>query len=318
MLNIGLHAQTLDRADGIIAGSEVTTLGLKKAFEQRNDVNKVSRYGPGNYKSLDTDELDLVIIEGWHATLPQFIQKVRRYHPRSTILFWNLSFMGIQEIVKLDLDGYLTNSRKMVPFLEKIAPTRFLLLAADPDEYAPGVGEEKYIHNVTYLGIFHLSKTPAIIERMLCEAVDYGLAIYGAGWGHHPILKPYWKGKLPFEEIPMLYRSVKIVLGMTEKCQKIAGMINNRVFEALACGTCFISDYYPGLEEIFHETILYSRKSGDTSRYLERVLQDVSYRKRLGKRGREEILTHHTYHHRSEKILDFHRRIKEGKTQEKL
>jgi glycosyltransferase involved in cell wall biosynthesis len=308
-LNIGLHAQTLERADGVIAGSEVTTLGLKKAFEKRNDVKRVSRYGPGNYTSLDTDNLDLLVIEGWDTTLPKFIQRVRKHYPLVKIFFWNLSFLGIQDIVRLDVDGYFTNSRKALPILERIAPSRFIMLAVDPEKFEPLEPEDTYTCNVTYLGMFHPLKSPAIIEQILCEAVDYGLTIYGHGWDRHPILKRYWKGRLPFGDIPKLYASAKVVLGMTEERQKVAGMINNRVFEVLSCGACFISEHYPGLEEVFDDTILYSRKKGDTSKYIEELLQNTSFRRTLGEKGRSLILRHHTYEHRVEKMLDFFRYV---------
>jgi glycosyltransferase involved in cell wall biosynthesis len=308
-LNIGLHAQTLERADGIIAGSEVTTLGLKKAFEKRNDVNRVSRYGPGNYTSLDTDDLDLLVIEGWDTTLPQFIQVVREHTPHVKIFFWNLSFLGIQDIVRFDVDGYFTNSRKALPILETIAPSRFIMLAVDQEQFKPIEPDDTYSHNVTYLGMFHPLKSPAIIEQILCEALDYGLAIYGHGWDQHPILKRYWKGRLPFGDISKLYTSSKVVLGMTEERQKVAGMINNRVFEALSCGACFISEHYPGLEEVFGDTILYSRKRGDTSKHIETLLEDTSYRRALGAKGRSLILSHHTYDHRAEEMLDFFRYV---------
>lgn len=308
-VNIGLHAQTLERPDGIIAGSEITTLGLMKAFEKRSDVNRVTRYGPGKYQRLDSDDLDLLIIEGWHRTLPQFIQRVRRHNPRTKIYFWNLSFFGIRDVVKLDLDGFFTNSRKMVPILNKIAPTKFIMLAADPEEFKPSNPENKYSHNVVYLGMFRLLKSPKIMERILYEASDYGLVIYGDGWEKHAMLKRYWMGRLPFEDTAKLYSSAKIVLGMTENRQRAASMINNRVFEALSCSACFISEYYSELEEVFGDIVLYSRKKGDTSRHIEKLLGDASYRSTLGAKSRELILKHHTYDQRVEQILDFCRSI---------
>ena len=308
-LNIGLHTQTLERPDGIVAGSEITTFGLMRAFEKRNDVNMVTRYGLGNYKKLDSDDLDLLIIEGWHRTLPQFIQIVRKHHPRVRIFFWNLSFLGIRDVVKLDIDGFFTNSRKMVPNLERIAPTKFIMLAADPEEFKPGNPETKYSHNVVYLGVFRPFRPPKIVERILYEAIDYGLVIYGNGWEEHPVLKRFCKGKLPVEDTAKLYRSAKIVLGMTEDCQRAASMINNRIFEALSCGACCISEYFSGLEEVFSDTVLYSRKKGDTSGHIEKLLEDSSYRRILGTKGRELILRHHTYDHRVEQILDFYHYI---------
>ena len=124
--------RSTERGLNIISGSEITTLGLKKVFEKRSNVNKVTRYGPGNYKSLDDDNLKLLIIEGWDSTLPEFIRRVRKYHPLVKIFFWNLSFLGSRDIIRLNVDGYLTNSRKVIAILEKVAPTKFVMLAADP------------------------------------------------------------------------------------------------------------------------------------------------------------------------------------------
>jgi glycosyltransferase involved in cell wall biosynthesis len=311
-LNVGLHAQTLERADGLVAGSEVTTRGLQAAFGRLPGVKRVTRYGPGAYGSLEEDDLDLLIIEGWASTLQEFIRRARGAHPGVKVLFWNLSFFGIREIAGLDVDGYLTNSRKVAPILEKIAPTKYLMLAADPEEFKPVGLVEGYGHDVTYLGLFHARKSAGVLERMLYEARDFGLTIYGHGWGDHPVLRENWMGKLPSEDIARLYSSAKVVLGITEDRQRAAGMINNRVFEALACGACLISEYYPALEEVFGDTVLYSRRRGDTARHIESILEDGAYRRSLGRKGRELILMHHTYDHRVEEILSFYRGLCEA------
>lgn len=305
-LKVGLHAQTLERADGVIAGSEITTRGLEAAFGRLPDVEKVSRYGPGSYGSLEEDDLDLVIIEGWHTRLPRFIRRVRETSPKAKVFFWNLSFFGISGVVGLDVDGYLTNSRKAVARLERIAPTRYLMLAVDPEEFKPLGRLERYDHGVTYLGMFHARKSAGVMERLLYEARPFGLAVYGHGWQEHPVLKENWMGKLPSGDIAGLYSSAKIVLGITEDRQRAAGMINNRVFEALACGACFISEHYPALEEVFGDTVLYSRRKGDTARHIEELLEDEAYRRSLGKKGRELVLMHHTYDHRVEEVLSFY------------
>ena len=308
-LNIGLHSQTLNRSDGVIAGSEITTLGLLRAFHKRQKVDKITRFGPGNYRNLDNDHLDIIIIEGWEPNLPLFIELVRLHHKDTKIYFWNLSLHGIKEVSELDVDGYFTNSVKAVTFFETIAPTELISLAADPDEFFPKVPDDRYCHLVVYLGIYHPNKSERIIDRLLCEAIPFGLVIYGYGWGKHQILKRYWRGILPKEDIPNLYSSAKIVLGITEDRQKVAGMINNRVYEALACGACFVSDHFPELENTFGELILYSRKKGDTSKVLADLLAQPLKREQLGILGREFIYKQHTYVHRVEQMLDFHYRL---------
>ena len=97
-LTIGLHAQTLYRQDNVVGGSEITTKGLKKAFEKYENVDKVIRYGSYSNQELN-DKLDLVIIEGWEADVPGFIEEVKRKNSEAIILFWNLSFLGLENIL---------------------------------------------------------------------------------------------------------------------------------------------------------------------------------------------------------------------------
>ena len=313
-MNIGLHAQTIGSDNDLISGSEVTTLGLKHAFEKRSDVSRVSRYGPGHYGCLDTIDLDFLIIEGWDPSLPWFIQRVRTHHPRVTVFFWNLSLLAIHHVLTLDVDGYFTNSDRAVPLLSGVAPTAFIMLAADPDEFRSDLYDARYAHNVVYLGLYHPGKSSVIIERMLFEAIDQGLAIFGYGWDRHPILKQCYQGKLPLSDAALLYSSAKVVLGMTEKRQKVAGMINNRNFEAMASGAAFISDHYPGLEKVMGNNILYARQSGDTRKLVTELLNDDLRRKALGDQARDLITRQHTYDDRVDRMIRFFRKHRRNYT----
>jgi len=306
---IGLHAQTLARDDGFIAGSEITTLYLKKAFEKRTDVKLAFRVGPHNYRELKQDALNLFIIEGWHERIKDTIQFVRDNYPDAKILFWVLSFWGLEETLHLDIDGYMTNSQKLVQMLSKIKPTQHVMLAADPDDFNPLTVSSRYAYNVTYLGMYHPSKSQSIMDKILGEAIGFGLVIYGCHWDHHPFYRQCWEGVLPRGDISYLYASSKVVLAMTETRQRIAGMINNRIFEALSCGACVISEYYPELEECFGDVITCVRQSGDTKNALIRLIEDDDYRYHMGQKGRNLIEKRHTYDHRVEKIIDFYRSL---------
>ena len=277
-----------------------------RAFQKRPDVDKILRVSPESYRDLGNNDLDIVIIEGWDPNLPLFIQTVRRFNKHVKIYFWNLSLLGIKSVIELEVDGFFTNSGKAVPFLETVAPTELIRLAADPDEFYPREPDDRYSHQVVYLGMYHPQKSDRVINRLLNEAIPFGLAIYGYGWEKHKILKNHWRGILPVEDIPTLYSSANIVLGMTEDRQKVAGMINNRVFEALACGACFISDYFPELEKLFGSLIFYSRNTGDTAMLLEDLLAQSQLRKQLGIKAREFITKSHTYKHRVDQMLAFH------------
>jgi glycosyltransferase involved in cell wall biosynthesis len=306
-LNIGLHAQTLYRPDNVVGGSEITTKGLKKAFERYENVNKVIRYGSHTNQDIN-EKLDLVIIEGWESDVPRFIEEVKRKNSEAIIFFWNLSFLGLENIIKLPIDGFLTNSDQIMDILKEYAPVKKILLAADIEELFPTNKLDKYVNDVVYLGMYHPHKSEEIISRMLIESTDFDFAIYGWGWDSHPLLKKYWKGKLPLGEIKNLYSSAKIVIGTTEDRQRKAGMINNRAFEALACGATFISEYFPELESTFGDFVLYSKQKGDTKKNISNILSNKIKRKDPIIIS-DFIAKNHTYDQRVKDILKFYSEI---------
>jgi len=313
-LNIGLHSQTLNNNDGTIAGSEITTAGLQNAFLKLNEVQAVHRFAPGKYENLNHAHLDLVIIEGWIPSISSFIESVRVANQSVIILFWNLSFYGFNEVIKLNVDGFLCNSKKIAVLLSKIKPTEFIMLAANTEKFNPKNINKVYSHNVVFLGMYHTMKSNEVINLILQESKEFGLTIYGSGWKDIEDYKKYWRGKLPETDIPDLYSSAKVVLGITEDRQRKAGMINNRVFEALSCGACFISEYSPEMEQLFGEKVFFSKKTGDTEKYIKQIISNYDDYSEHRKNCRNFIVKEHTYSNRADNILQFYRLLNKSKT----
>lgn len=78
-----------------------------------------------------------------------------------------------------------------------------------------------------------------------------------------------------------------------------------RLFEAAACGTPIISDYWVGLETFFAlgEEILTARSSTEALLYLREVPEGE--RQALGLRARKRVLAQHTAGHRAEELLGY-------------
>lgn len=300
---VGLHSQSLNNSDGFVSGSEITTGYLTKAFQRLIEPWQVLRFSPGQYNGLSSQAIDLMLIEGWHPELPYFVELTRKFHPNAKIIFWNLSFYGFNGVLKLDVDGFLSNSIKNSVILNHLKPSKYVMLAADTLDFQRVDNERN--NEVVYLGLNN-HKSEEIENLILHEAKGFNLSIYGSGWENHPEMKVYWRGKLPREEISQLYLSSNVVLGMTEERQSRAGMINNRVFEALSCGTLFISEYFSELENVFGDLIFYSRESGDTKATLELLLRDNDRFHAHRKRAMAFIREHHTYDHRVKEILNFY------------
>ncbi|CAM9486148.1 unnamed protein product [Ectocarpus sp. 13 AM-2016] len=163
---------------------------------------------------------------------------------------------------------------------------------------------QQYGHNVVYLGQFKGTKHRLV--ETLKEVAPYGLAIYGNGWGgveDAEELLPFWRGILPLGDVAALYTSAKVVIATTETLQRSLGMVNNRVFEALSCGAAVVSDAFPAAEEMFGDHVLFYRQPGDAARAVKHLVGNDTARTDLGRRGRELVLSKHTFSSRVVTIL---------------
>ena len=130
-LNIALHAQSRYSQHRWVAGSEVTTAGLKKAFQKIPDVDNVVIFAPFVYEGIQSLHWDLVIIEGWTGPVPMFINEMRAINPDVVVIHYCLdTYPRLELTLQLDVDGFFTNSNFILSMLSNIAPTAVVHLAA--------------------------------------------------------------------------------------------------------------------------------------------------------------------------------------------
>src|ERR1044071_7256146 len=96
------------------------------------------------------------------------------------------------------------------------------------------------------------------------------------------------------------YNSQRFTLNLTRADMRNAGYSPSvRIFEAAACGTPIISDYWPGLESFFEleKEILTASSAQEVLTYLNDVSQED--RRALGERARLRVLASHTSEQRA-------------------
>lgn len=214
-INIGLHAQGNFKNHHWVAGSEITTRGMRKALLKYPFVDKVELFAPFMYEPLLTERWDLLLIEGFTGPVPKVIRLLRHKNPNVIILHYCLdTYPSLEDVIlKLDVDGFLTNSHILLPHLSALAPTEYVALAADPEEHRPkpAAAGSQYDIPVVYLGQF--KDTKFRLKEMLREAMPFGLAIYGNGWAAADAgLRRHWRGILPLDDIAELYRWIDLLL----------------------------------------------------------------------------------------------------------
>jgi spore maturation protein CgeB len=101
----------------------------------------------------------------------------------------------------------------------------------------------------------------------------------------------------------VFYNSLRFTLSITPPGAVTIGFAPSpRLFEAAACGTPVITEFWPGLDTFFtpDEEILVSHSADETMIYLDEISE--LDRRRLGYRARERVLAKHTTRHRAAEL----------------
>jgi spore maturation protein CgeB len=181
-----------------------------------------------------------------------------------------------------------------------------LYCSFDPELYFP---EEQEIQwDLGYMGTYSEDRQPPLEELLVNPASAWKDGRFVVAGPMYPKTVKWPKNVERVEHLPpqdhrLFYNSQRFTLNITRQDMIRAGYSPSvRLFEAAACGTPIISDYWDGLDTIFEigREILVARDSDDVSR----VLKDTSEaeRKKLGERARQRALTEHTAAHRAEQL----------------
>jgi spore maturation protein CgeB len=159
-----------------------------------------------------------------------------------------------------------------------------------------------------YLGTYGEDRQPTLDTLMLQPARrDSNRKFVVAG----PLYPPHiaWPPNveridhLPPLEHRRFYSSQRFTLNVTRADMVRAGYSPSvRLFEAAACGTPIISDYWDGLDTLFKvdKEILVARSTAESLRYLREIREDE--RLHMGRRARRRIMSRHTAAHRAEEL----------------
>lgn len=189
-----------------------------------------------------------------------------------------------------------------------IANVEYLPLAADPQRYRKiEISEEdsrKYGYDICFVG----TPYPNRID-ILDSLKDYNLGVFGEGWTKYFLQKgqrapSYYKGKATGEKVLKIYLSSKIVLNIHDPEAREG--LNTRTFDILACGASELVDYKKNLDIHFEvgKEIAAFKDEKDLLRHIEYYLQNGSLLKDISIRGRQRVLSEHTWDHRVGRIID--------------
>jgi spore maturation protein CgeB len=186
---------------------------------------------------------------------------------------------------------------------------RPLYCSFDPELYQPLEREPAW--DLGYMGTYSEDRQP-VLERLLLEPARRWPAGRFAVAGPQYPESLAWPANverivhLPPEEHAGFYNAQRFTLNVTRADMVAAGFSPSvRLFEAAACATPIVSDYWVGLETFFAlgEEILTARSTAEALQYVREIPEKE--RRELGRRARSRVLAAHTAAHRAEELESY-------------
>ena len=275
------YEDTVRNADAVIVGSYVP-----EGVEVGHWACSTAK-GPVAFYDIDTP-VTLAKLErrDYEYLTPGCIQRYDMY----------LSFTGGPTLQRLEQEF---GSPKALP----------LYCSFDPALYFPEEAEMRW--SLGYMGTYSDDRQPPL-ETMLIEPARRMSETHFVVAG--PMYPPHIEWPANVERIEHLppkchrsfYNSQLFTLNVTRADMVKAGWSPSvRLFEAAACGTPIISDYWDGLGDFFEldTEILISRSAEDTMQILRTT--DADERQSIAERARARVMEQHTAAKRAEELESY-------------
>lgn len=186
---------------------------------------------------------------------------------------------------------------------------RPLFCSVDATQYFPEQRPPKW--DLGYMGAYSDDRQRALDRLLLEPARRWGDGHFVVAGPEYPRSVRWPRNVKRFTHLPSgkhrsFYNSQRFTLNVTRASMIAAGFTPSvRFFEAAACGTPVISDFWQGIETFFKpdEEILISHSPDETLIYLEEISE--LDRRRIGYRARERVLAKHTARHRAEELENY-------------
>jgi len=175
--------------------------------------------------------------------------------------------------------------------------------SADPSVHQRVPGVPEYVADLSYLGTYASDRQHALQQLFIEPALalpDRRFVIGGAMYPHDfPWAANIWflRHVAPPQH-PAFYSSSALTLNVTRAAMAAMGYCpSGRLFEAAACGTPVVTDWWEGLDAFFEPDaeIVVASSSDDVVRAMSRPPEEL---RRIGQAARARTLAEHTFDHR--------------------
>jgi spore maturation protein CgeB len=171
--------------------------------------------------------------------------------------------------------------------------------SVDPDVHRPVAPAAALRNHLSYLGTYAEDRQQALEELFIAPARERPALTFALAGSQYPQDFPWTANILYFWHMPphdhaALYCSSGLTLNITRAAMASIGYCpSGRLFEAAACGTAIVTDWWDGLDAFFEPSreVLIAGRTGDVLHALD--LSDAE-REAIGRAARQRALDCHT------------------------
>lgn len=198
-----------------------------------------------------------------------------------------VSISGMDYFLRIaqDFDYIFAAHKDAVERFKEAHPKVFWLpLAADP--YVHKRYDEEQIYDVAFIGSMNPKVYKERVELIARLSKEFNVI------ARHGVY---------LDDVAKIFSKSKLVFNKSFKQE-----LNLRVFEALSCGRCLLTDKInDGMEDFFEDRkhlVLY--ENSNLEELVRYFLENEEEREKIARNGQQEVHAHHTFFHRASSIID--------------
>ena len=188
-------------------------------------------------------------------------------------IMWNISHPSAVTIAEYQAyDKVFIASEQRARELEQHLPGRVhpLLQCTDTEQFHVGADSgESTRRDIVFVGNTRSERRDLVIEA---ARAGIPVKIWGRGWRDQGLADRLVAEYIENEALGDLYRGARICLNDHWPDMVQAGFINNRIFDALACGLPVISDRHPAITRLLGDGAVVQTSGDQARQVLARVL----------------------------------------------
>jgi spore maturation protein CgeB len=219
-------------------------------------------------------------------------------------IMWNISHpesVPLEEYSAYDI-VFVASKQYAEQLSKKISiPVYPLLQCTDTEEFSETKLSAHDRKDFIFVGNTREVERPCVIWA---SELNLPLKVWGRGWSKWINKDLVVDNYIENQKLGELYSKSKLVLNDHWDDMKRYGFINNRIFDAIACGLPIITDYHEELFGLFGDKLLYYRSKSEFEKCIETVLlsyPDVKNRVDLLK---ENVVNNFSFESRAKFLIE--------------